>query len=108
MGNLVRPGAATDCTASTHREWLADSMHWRKERRIRIGYDGSRYNLPQLQWAEHSFMQPQMMAPDRYLYDPATGKYTVDRYGVFSSRWPLADQTVWTIVNRDEYDVDGN
>ena len=27
------------------------------------------------------------------------------RYGVYASRWPLADQTVWTIVNRNEYDV---
>jgi len=25
----------------------------------------------------------------------------------FASRWPLNDQTVWTIVNRNEYDVDG-
>jgi gamma-glutamyl hercynylcysteine S-oxide synthase len=29
------------------------------------------------------------------------------RYGVFASRWPLGAQTVWTIVNRNEYDVDG-
>jgi len=29
------------------------------------------------------------------------------RYGVFASRWPLNDQTVWTIVNRNEYDVEG-
>lgn len=34
--------------------------------------------------------------------------YPMLRYGVFSSRWPLGDQTVWTIVNRNEYDVDGN
>jgi formylglycine-generating enzyme required for sulfatase activity len=34
--------------------------------------------------------------------------YPMLRYGVFSSRWPLADQTVWTIINRNEYDVDGN
>ena len=25
-------------------------------------------------------MQPQMMVHDRYFYDPASGKYTVDRY----------------------------
>jgi formylglycine-generating enzyme required for sulfatase activity len=29
------------------------------------------------------------------------------RYGVFASRWPLAEQTAWTIVNRNEYDVEG-
>ena len=27
-------------------------------------------------------------------------------YGVFASKWPLAQQTVWTIVNRNEYDID--
>ena len=30
------------------------------------------------------------------------------RYGVFASRWPLRDQTLWTIVNRNEYDVEGD
>jgi iron(II)-dependent oxidoreductase len=30
------------------------------------------------------------------------------RYGVYASRWPLTDQTLWTIVNRNEYDVDGD
>jgi gamma-glutamyl hercynylcysteine S-oxide synthase len=33
--------------------------------------------------------------------------YPMERYGVFASRWPLGDQTVWTIVNRNEYEVDG-
>ena len=54
--------------------------HWRTERRIRIGYDGARYSMPALQWTQSSFIQPQMMVQDRYLYDPVAGKYTVDRY----------------------------
>lgn len=33
--------------------------------------------------------------------------YPMMRWGVFASRWPLNGQTVWTIVNRNEYDVDG-
>ena len=33
--------------------------------------------------------------------------YPTHFYGVFTSRWPLGDQTVWTIVNRNEYDVTG-
>jgi formylglycine-generating enzyme required for sulfatase activity len=33
-----------------------------------------------LQWTQSSFIQPQMMVQDRYLYDPVAGKYTVDRY----------------------------
>ncbi len=33
--------------------------------------------------------------------------YPMQLYGVFASRWPLGDNTVWTIVNRNEYDVKG-
>jgi formylglycine-generating enzyme required for sulfatase activity len=73
-------GGYRPCTAEDHQTWLADITHWRKERLIRIGYDGSRYDLPALQWTESSFMQPQMMVQDRYFYDPVLGKYTVDRY----------------------------
>src|ERR1019366_2458094 len=68
------------CTQTEHESWLADIHHWRDERRIRTGYDGSRYERPEFQWAQSSFIQPQMMAHDRYFYDPVAGKYTVDRY----------------------------
>jgi len=30
------------------------------------------------------------------------------QFGVYASRWPLKDQTVWTIVNRNAYDVAGS
>ena len=30
------------------------------------------------------------------------------RYGVYASRWPVDGQAVWTIVNRNEYDVEGD
>jgi gamma-glutamyl hercynylcysteine S-oxide synthase len=33
--------------------------------------------------------------------------YPMRRYAVFASRWPLGGQTLWTIVNRNEFDVDG-
>ncbi len=68
------------CTPSDHESWLADIRHWRDERRIRIGYDGSRYARPEFQWTQSSFIQPQMMVHDRYFFDPISGKYTVDRY----------------------------
>ena len=29
------------------------------------------------------------------------------RYGAFASRWPLGDDAVWTIVNRNEYSITG-
>jgi iron(II)-dependent oxidoreductase len=31
--------------------------------------------------------------------------YPMNVYGVYASRWPLGRDTVWTIVNRNEYDV---
>jgi hypothetical protein len=65
---------------ATFVSWLADIQHWRMERKIRIGYDGSQYTRPELRWAQSSFIQPQMMVEDRYFYDPVTRKYTVDRY----------------------------
>jgi gamma-glutamyl hercynylcysteine S-oxide synthase len=73
-------GGYTPCTAQTHTQWLADITHWRMERRIRIGYDPARYELPALKWTQSAFMQPQMMVHDRYFYDPVANAYTVDRY----------------------------
>jgi formylglycine-generating enzyme required for sulfatase activity len=68
------------CTQQDHDTWLADIKHWRRERLIRIGYDGSRYERPELKWTQSSFLQPQMMVQDRYFYDPVSHRYTVDRY----------------------------
>ena len=73
-------GGSLPCTGDEHERWLADVTHWRSERRIRIGYDGSRYARPEFQWVQSSFIQPQVMVEDRYLYDPVAHRYTVDRY----------------------------
>ena len=73
-------GGSATCTEASHQLWLKDVQHWRMERKIRIGYSSSRYDRPEVQWAQSSFMQPQMMVQDRYFYDPAAGKYTVNRY----------------------------
>ncbi len=77
--DLWFPGSKL-CGPAEHESWLADIRHWRDERRIRIGYDGSRYDRPEFQWTQSSFIQPQMMVHDRYFYDAVAGKYTVDRY----------------------------
>lgn len=68
------------CGAGEHEAWLADVRHWREERRIRVGYQGSGYEDPALLWTQSSFIQPQVMVHDRYLYDPQLRRYTVDRY----------------------------
>jgi formylglycine-generating enzyme required for sulfatase activity len=77
--DLWFPGSKL-CGPNEHDAWLADINHWRTERRIRVGYDGSRYDRPEFKWTQSSFIQPQMMVHDRYFYDPVAGKYTVDRY----------------------------
>jgi iron(II)-dependent oxidoreductase len=73
-------GGYAACTQGGYDSWLKDVTHWRMERRIRIGYDASRYDIPALKWAQSGFMQPQMMVHDRYFYDPVAHEYTVDRY----------------------------
>jgi formylglycine-generating enzyme required for sulfatase activity len=73
-------GPQATCPPFMHERWLKDLDHWRAERRIRTTYDPSRYESSALQWTQSSFIQPQMMVQDRYLYDPVAGHYTVDRY----------------------------
>jgi gamma-glutamyl hercynylcysteine S-oxide synthase len=73
-------GESKFCTPEDHDAWLADIQHWRSERLIRVGYDGSRYDQPELKWTQSSFFQSQMMVQDRYFYDPVSRRYTVDRY----------------------------
>ncbi|HKF50015.1 MAG TPA: SUMF1/EgtB/PvdO family nonheme iron enzyme [Terracidiphilus sp.] len=72
--------APSGCPPFMHERWIEDLEHWRTERRIRIAFDPARYEMPALKWTQSSFIQPQMMVHDRYFYDPAAGKYTVDRY----------------------------
>jgi len=74
------PIQAAPCTELQIDEWLRDISHWRAERRIRIGYDDSLYREPALQWTQSSFVQPQMMVHDRFVYDPVQRRYTVGRY----------------------------
>ncbi len=67
-------------TSGDFKAWLDDIHHWRNERRIRIGYDGAVYDRAEFRWTQSSFVQPQVMVEDRYLYDLVAGRYTVDRY----------------------------
>ncbi|MFQ6311333.1 formylglycine-generating enzyme family protein [Lysobacter capsici] len=65
---------------ATLDDWIAELIDWRREHLIRIGYDDAHYRRPELQWAQRNFVHVQMMAEDRYFYDPVAGRYTVDRY----------------------------
>ena len=68
------------CTPEQLKEWRKDVFNWRDESRTRAGYNDAQYRRPELQWAQSSYMQPQVMFEERYLYDPVKGTYTVNRY----------------------------
>src|SRR5882672_6274660 len=40
----------------------------------------AQYRRPELAGARRNFVSPQVMVEERYLYDPETASYTVDRY----------------------------
>ena len=54
-------GGWSACADDGHQAWLKDVSHWRDERRIRVGFDGARYDDPRFAWTRRSFMQAQMM-----------------------------------------------
>jgi formylglycine-generating enzyme required for sulfatase activity len=99
--------------ALAYKTWIDDVRHWRRERLIRMGYNGSEYERPELKWTQSSFIQPQMMIEERYFYDPVAGKYTVDRYlDDLEKRYGGIDSVlIWHtypnigIDNRNQYDL---
>ncbi len=74
------PAPPRACTPEQLELWLADVTHWRAEHRIRMGYESSAYERPELKWTQSSFVQPQVMMEDRFLYDSERGVYTVDHF----------------------------
>jgi formylglycine-generating enzyme required for sulfatase activity len=76
----VWEGPPVVCPPYIHDRWIKEMQRWRDERRIYLAYDGKRYDMPELKWSQSSFIQPQVMVHDRYLYDPATAHYTVDKF----------------------------
>ena len=101
------------CTPAETAAWLADIQHWRAENHLRMGYDATQYQRPELLWTQTSFIQPQMMVHDRYFYDPAAQQYTVNRYlDDVDSRYGGIDSVLlWHtypnlgIDNRNQFDL---
>ncbi len=71
---------SVECPPGTHADFLRALRQWRSYRRLYTGYDGSRYDSAALKWTQSNYVQPQAMVEDRFLFDPALGKYTVERY----------------------------
>ncbi len=108
-GEVIRGPAAGEDNAA----WLHAMHEWRQKRRAEIRYDGSEYDRPELAWARSSFIQPQVMVEERYLYDPVAGKYTVDRYlDDLEARYGGIDSVlIWPVYpnigidNRNQHDL---
>jgi iron(II)-dependent oxidoreductase len=94
-------------------QWLADLKSWRERQRKQINYNNIVYANPKLQWVKHTFIDVQMMAHDRYFYDPATRKYTVAKYlNDLKKRYGGIDAVlIWPtypnigVDNRNQYDL---
>lgn len=60
--------------------WWDRMRKWRSDKRDSLKYTDTGYLRPELGWMEKNFIYAQVMAEDRYLYDPVSRQYTVDRY----------------------------
>src|SRR5665213_3137 len=93
--------------------WLAEMRRWRGGKLEKMNYNGNEYDRPELKWTQRNFVQPQMMVEDRYFYDPAAGKYTVDRYlDDLEKRYGGIDSVlIWAVYcnigidNRNQFDM---
>lgn len=98
---------------SEHDAWLNNMKKWRLEKRKELNYNGADYLKPELGWVNKTFIYVQMMAHDRYFFDPVGAKYTVDRYlDDLNKRYGGIDAVlIWPtypnigIDNRNQYDL---
>lgn len=109
---LMGPKSPADAAA-----WRAAALAHRAEGQALMkaarGDLADPYAEPALQWAQRSFVQPQMMAHDRFFYDPVKGHYTVDRYlDDLAERYGGIDSVlVWPtypnigVDNRNQFDL---
>jgi len=67
-------------TPSQQKQWLDTLKQWRINERKKLQFNDKEYRKPALSWIKSTYIYAQMMAHDRYFYDPVKGKYTVDRY----------------------------
>ena len=99
--------------AEKRDEWISNLRSWRSNERKSIDFNDSEYRRPQLNWLKSTFIYVQMMAHDRYFYDPVAHKYTVDRYlNDLQKRYGGIDAVlIWPtypnigIDNRNQFDL---
>jgi iron(II)-dependent oxidoreductase len=111
QGDQIPGPAGTD--EASYQHWLNDLRQWRREHRIRIGFNDAQYQRPEFLWTQRNFVSPQTMVEDRFFYDAARREYTVDRflndldhrYGGIDSvlLWPVYPNI--GIDNRSQWDL---
>jgi formylglycine-generating enzyme required for sulfatase activity len=93
--------------------WLEQLKAWRADRRVRLRYDGSQYERPELEWTQHVFSQVQLLIWDRRLYDPDKGEYTVNKFldDTESHIGPIDAVLIWHVYpnlgvdDRNQFDL---
>jgi iron(II)-dependent oxidoreductase len=98
---------------SDRDRWLDTLKLWRINERKKLNYDDKEYRRPEFNWVKTSFIYAQVMAHERYLYDPVTNKYTVDRYlNDLKNRYGGLDAVlIWPtypnigVDNRNQFDM---
>jgi formylglycine-generating enzyme required for sulfatase activity len=93
--------------------WLDQLKAWRNDRSVRLRYDGSQYERPELEWTQHVFSQVQLLIWDRRLYDPEKGEYTVNRFldDTESRIGPIDAVLIWHVYpnlgvdDRNQFDM---
>ena len=60
--------------------WLASLKADRALSLARINFTGGVFDRPELVWTQSSYIQPQIHPYDRFFYDAASSKYTLDRF----------------------------
>ncbi len=63
-----------------HQTWLDSMKSWRTKLRDTLQFNTHEYTRKELTWTRDVYTYAQVMAHDRYLYDPVKRKYTVDRF----------------------------
>jgi len=61
-------------------DWQHQLQFWRTTEKAKLAYTDTNYDYKQIQWVRRDFIQTQMMAQERYFYDPISNEYTVDKY----------------------------
>ena len=67
-----------DKSESSFTKWFNELNLYIEE--LKSTVDFSIYDDERLRWVRTSFIQPQLMVHDKYLYDRVTNQWTVDKY----------------------------